>query len=83
MCDFTTKEEPTMIDKEQVSIAFITSSFSTIFFFLSLQLSSLVLIATDDECSLFRPLGHHSIPYRASFYADDMVVFLSPIAYPQ
>uniref|UniRef100_A0A0A9C155 Uncharacterized protein n=1 Tax=Arundo donax TaxID=35708 RepID=A0A0A9C155_ARUDO len=35
-----------------------------------------------NECSLFRPLGHHSIAYRASLYADDMVVFLSLVAYP-
>jgi hypothetical protein len=51
---------------------------------LSLLLSVLVmevlgaLIRKADEWGLFQPLGLRSIPFRASFYADDLVLFISP-----
>lgn len=32
-----------------------------------------------DECDLFSPLDRPRVKYRASLYADDMVVFLTPV----
>jgi hypothetical protein len=36
------------------------------------------MIRKADEWSLFEPLGVRVIPFRASFYADDLVLFISP-----
>lgn len=36
-------------------------------------------ITKADECGLFAPLGQRAIKSRVSFYADDMVMFLSPV----
>jgi hypothetical protein len=37
-----------------------------------------VLIRKADEWGLFEPLGARVIPLRASFYVDDLVLFISP-----
>jgi hypothetical protein len=36
------------------------------------------LIRKADEWGLFEPLGVWAIPARASFYANDLVLFISP-----
>jgi hypothetical protein len=37
-----------------------------------------VLIRKADQWGLFQHLGINAIPHKASFYVDDMILFVSP-----
>jgi hypothetical protein len=38
------------------------------------------LIQRAKDCSLLQPLGPRCIPYRATLYMDDLVLFMRPLA---